>query len=124
MEIVDSSPECTAQTKPSRWFERFGLSKFAEARDIDGIIVSPDDPAAANLSLSGAIKRSYPGDIARWLEISHKLDALLADLHGDVELRMTHGWLPDSRFNRIRRANDHCDFSRDDAIWLLTMIGE
>lgn len=122
VEALSSPPNKLA--KPSECFRTFGLSKHADARDIDGIITAPDAADVAFISLYGAIKRAYPNDTARWLQVANKLDACLTDLHADPEMRMRHCWIPDSRFNRIARANDHADFTREEAIWLLTEIGE
>ncbi|MBM4261216.1 MAG: hypothetical protein FJ143_10210 [Deltaproteobacteria bacterium] len=124
MNAVELESFATHQIKPSDWFHTMGLSQHADARDIDGIITAPDAANAAYLSLYGAIKRSYPNDTARWLQVASKLDAFLADLHADPERRMRHCWIPDSRFNRIARANDHRDFTREEATWLLESIGE
>jgi hypothetical protein len=124
MESIESRSAATRRIKPSQWFSTLGLSKLAPARDIDGFITAPESAEAAALSLYGAIQRSYPNDIARWLEVAGKLDTLLADLHADPDMRMIHSWLPDSRFNRIVRANNHPEFTRDHAVWLLGLIGE
>lgn len=124
MNAVELESFVTHQTKPSEWFRTMGLSQHADARDIDDIITAPDAAGVAYLSLYGAIKRSYPNNTARWLQVANKLDAFLTDLHANPEMRMRHCWIPDSRFNRIARANDHADFTREEAIWLLTEIGE
>ena len=124
MELGELSSTADAGLKPSGWYRFFGVSKHAEARDADGFITAPEASDVASLSLHGAIRRSYPNDTARWLAVASKLDALLAELHGDPEMRMHHAWLPDSRFNRIARANDHPEFTREHAIWLLTTIEE
>ena len=124
MSEIDLSPAPTSHSKPSGWFKNLGLCKHAEARDHDGFITLPDASDAASLSLYGAIHRSYPNDTAHWLLIAKKLDALLAELHNDHDTRMRYAWLPDSRYDRIARSNDHPDFTREHAIWLLTTIGE
>jgi hypothetical protein len=124
MVVVDSYRSATKSLRPSQWFETLGLSKYAPARDADGLIAEPDEYDVASLSLYGALQRSYVNDAARWLEVATKLDALLADLHADPEMRMSHSWLPDSRFDRIARANDHPEFTREHAAWLFSLIDE
>lgn len=124
MNLEALSPAPNNLAKPSDGFRIFGLSKHADARDIDGIITAPDAANVAFLSLYGAIKRAYPNDTPRWLQVADKLDTFLMNLHNDPEMRMRHCWIPDSRFNRIARANDHADFTREEARWLLEKIGE
>ena len=124
MNIEEALSSTSDQKRPSDCFRTFGLAKHADARDIDGIVTSPEAANVAYISLYGAIKRCYPNDTARWLQIANKLDGFLTDLHNDPEMRMRHCWIPDSRFNRIARANDHDDFTREEAIWLLAAIGE
>jgi hypothetical protein len=124
MNSVESSTVSLEPTKPSHWFEIYGLSKHADARDADGIITKPDAAHVAYLSMYGAIQRSYPNNPARWLQVAGKLDTLLAELHGELEMRMAHSWLPDSRFDRIARANNHPEFTREQARSLFAAIGE